>query len=267
VQKMPENKWYESWFDTGYYHLLYEERDEEEANNFIRQLIKRLSPPEDGFICDLACGNGRHSRVIAAAGYDVVGLDLSQNSISLARQAKHDAKIEAESNQDSAANSRLKRGDMEFYVHDMRKPFRVRYFDWVFNLFTSFGYFETDKEHITVLKNISRAIKPNGGLILDFLNAPKTIENLQPQSSYEKEGIQFEIEREFKDGFIQKHIHISEKDRSIRFTEKVRAYTLLDFRNMLDEVGMRIIDTYGSYDLGAYEPEVSDRLILQASLK
>lgn len=263
--KMPENKWYESWFDTGYYHLLYDQRDEEEAKAFIQKLVRHIQPRPHDLICDLACGNGRHARVIAAMGYNVVGLDLSQNSISMAREAAHDTNGSILHGEES--KNAPEKGEMEFYVHDMRKPFRVRYFDWIFNLFTSFGYFETDQEHLTVLKNASRALKPTGGLILDFLNANKTVENLVPRSSYQKEGIHFEVERMVENGFIKKQIHIFENDKSIRFTEKVRAYTLTDFEKMMNQVGLRIEEVFGSYNLDTFDPQQSERLIIKARLQ
>ena len=120
---MIEKDWFESWFDSPYYHLLYSNRDEREADLFIKNLINYINPSTKSKILDLACGKGRHSKVLADLGFDVTGIDLSENSIVSAK------KMENES--------------LHFYTHDMRFPFRANYFDYTFNFFTSFGYFNT----------------------------------------------------------------------------------------------------------------------------
>ena len=122
-----EREWFEQWFDTKYYHILYKDRDHEEARRFIDTLIKYLSPVPNSRILDLACGKGRYSVFLADKGFEVTGIDLSVQSIEYARQFEND--------------------HLSFYTHDMRLPFRINYFDYVFNFFTSFGYFEEDKSH------------------------------------------------------------------------------------------------------------------------
>ena len=242
---MPESEWYASWFDTGYYHLLYQQRDFEEAKNFVHNLMHHLKLEERSQVCDLACGNGRHSEVLASLGYDVTGLDLSSNNIAHAR----------------------KRGipHAEFYEHDMRKLFRSSYFDLVLNLFTSFGYFDSDEEHLDTLKAIFQSLKPQGHFVLDYLNSQKLETSLIPESSYEISGVQFEVSRAMVNGFIQKSIHIFEENKSIRFQEKVRAFSLSDLQKMMEQCGFRVIEVFGDYALAPYEEMNSDRLIIHAT--
>jgi len=118
-----EKEWFESWFDTKYYHILYKNRDYTEAEKFISKLIDFLNPEPDSKFVDIACGRGRHSVYINRLGYSVVGYDLSEESILEAK--KHSKK------------------DLKFYTHDMRQIFRTNYFDFALNLFTSFGYFKS----------------------------------------------------------------------------------------------------------------------------
>ena len=123
---MAEQVWYKEWFDSPYYHKLYFERDEKEAEAFIRKLVEHLKPAKGSRMLDIACGRGRHSRTLSSMGFDVTGIDLSPSSIEFAK------KIET--------------GKLEFFVHDMRLPFRANYYDYAFNFFTSFGYFRTRRE-------------------------------------------------------------------------------------------------------------------------
>ena len=73
--------WFASWFDTTYYHILYKHRDQKEARLFMANLVAFLGLKRHDKILDLACGKGRHSLFLNSLGFDVVGADLSQNSV------------------------------------------------------------------------------------------------------------------------------------------------------------------------------------------
>src|ERR1044072_2243531 len=147
---MSERPWYKDWFSSPFYHKLYFERDEKEAAEFISRLIDHLEPPPGSFMLDVACGRGRHSRILAQKDFYVTGIDLSSDSIAFAK------KFEKE--------------NLEFYQHDMRLPFRINYFDVAFNFFTSFGYFKTRREHDDATRTIANGLKPNGIFVIDYLN-------------------------------------------------------------------------------------------------
>jgi len=122
---MPK-KWFQHWFNSPYYHILYQQRDHAEAEFFIDNLCAYLKPAANARLFDIACGRGRHSIYFNSKGFDVTGIDLSIASIKYAKQYENK--------------------QLHFYVHDMRYLFYVNYFDIALNLFTSFGYFETDQE-------------------------------------------------------------------------------------------------------------------------
>ena len=127
-------QWYASWFDTPYYHILSKDRDYTEAQGFMDNLTNYLNIPEGGKILDLACGKGRHSVYLNSLGYDVTGVDLSEKSINHAKQFENET--------------------LKFNVHDMSKPYPDT-FDAVFNLFTSFGYFEDENCNLETIKAIN----------------------------------------------------------------------------------------------------------------
>src|SRR5215217_3506504 len=132
---MPEKEWYKSWFNSPYYHKLYFERGDGEAQNFIGALMNYFKPAPGSLMLDVACGKGRHSKILAGYGYDVTGFDLSEDSIQYAKQFEQE--------------------HLHFYQHDMRLPFWINYFDYAFNFFTSFGYFATRREHNNAVRTIS----------------------------------------------------------------------------------------------------------------
>lgn len=233
--------WYSSWFDTAYYHILYKDRNYREAQVFMDNLTHYLNLPGKSKVLDLACGKGRHAIYLNQLGFDVVGADLSENSI-------------AEANKN--ANETLR-----FVVHDKRKPFEEK-FDAIFNLFTSFGYFEHREDDINTLIAIKQSLSEYGFAVIDFMNSQNVIENLIPEEIKEVDGITFQIKRFFINGFIIKEIDFEDKGETFHFTEKVRAYSLEDFQNMMNETGIYLLDTYGDYKLKKFHKNTSERLIM-----
>ena len=78
-------EWFEDWFNSKYYHILYKNRDKSEAIFFLRNIINQLKF-KDGKILDVACGKGRHAKYFNKLGFEVIGIDLSQKSIEFAKK-------------------------------------------------------------------------------------------------------------------------------------------------------------------------------------
>ena len=240
-QVKPTEKWYSSWFDTPYYHILYKERNYREAQVFMDNLTHYLNLPEKATVLDLACGKGRHSIYLNQLGFTVLGADLSENSI-------------AEANKN--ANETL-----HFKVHDMREPFEEK-FDAIFNLFTSFGYFENDDDNLTTLKAIKESLSDYGFAVIDFMNVVQVIETLVPEEIKTMEGIDFHIKRYLKDNHIYKEIDFEDQGQKFHFTEKVKALTLKDFEDLMEEAGIYLLDIFGDYKLKKFHKTESERLIM-----
>lgn len=244
---MTKHQWFESWFDTDYYHLLYQHRDALEAAAFIRQIVRFLDPESDAYFCDLACGNGRHSQVIAEMGYQVKGLDLSQNNIQIARTIDHP--------------------QLTFQVHDMRMPFGEDTFDYVLNLFTSFGYFESDMEHQATIENMSAAIKSGGNVVIDYLNVHQVEDALVHSSKTEIGEIDFYIRRLTSATHIFKEIKVEDAGQSRYYEERVRKFDLNDFNEMFSKADLELVEVFGDYHLSPFEASTSSRLIMVATKK
>ena len=239
--------WFKEWFNTTYYHTLYKNRDEDEAMQFIDNLCTHLKIEADSKILDLACGKGRHAMHLAKKGFRTTGVDLAEQSIFKAKE-----------------NSNPK---VQFAVHDMRKVFKKNEFNFVFNLFTSFGYFKNLDENIDVLNGVAKNLKKDGLLVLDFLNAHKVIANLVPSEQKEIDGIQFKIKRNYDGKSIVKDIFVKDQDREFTFQERVSAFNLKDMNRMAESVGLEIIQTFGNYKLNPFKEKSSDRLILVMKLR
>lgn len=233
--------WYASWFDTPFYHVLYKNRDHTEAETFMHNLTNYLNIPEGGKILDLACGKGRHAVYLNSIGYDVTGVDLSENSIDFAKQFENET--------------------LHFDVHDMCKPYK-RKFDAVFNLFTSFGYFEKDKNNLRTIKAIKEDLNEVGFGVIDFMNSGYVIDNLVPEETKTVEGIEFHLKRYVKNGYIFKDIEFIHEGKTYNYQERVRAFNLSDFESLFEKAGVYLLDIFGDYKLRKFDAKESSRLIM-----
>ena len=234
--------WFNNWFDSPYYHLLYKNRDEKEAQVFIDNLIEKLQLKKGSKLIDIACGKGRHATYFNKKGMNVVGVDLSPNSIASAKQNENN--------------------NLQFSVHDMREVYKENHFDIVTNLFTSFGYFENKDDEQKAINAMAENLKSDGVLIIDFMNIKKIIANLISSEKKTIDGITFNIKRSVQNNHIIKDIEIIDGNETRHFQEKVKAITLADFSAFVSNVGLNIIDIFGNYKLDDFDATISDRLIL-----
>jgi SAM-dependent methyltransferase len=240
--------WFESWFDSPYYHLLYGNRDQQEADNFINRLVDFLQPPAHARVLDLACGKGRHSIALHKKNLEVTGIDLSEKNIQAAKKSETEG--------------------LSFFVHDMRFPFMVNYFDYTFNLFTSFGYFSSYRENARVVSSVKSELKKNGIFVIDFLNAAMVKKYVEKTNSgtMEAGGITFHWKKRIENEIVLKDISFEAENKKFTFTENVQLLTLPDFEKMLAPC-FTIEHIFGDYNLGKFDEENSPRLILIARKK
>jgi len=237
-----EADWFEEWFGEDYLHI-YQHRDETEAEHAIELIATNLAGRRIETVLDLACGAGRHSKVLCERWW-TVGLDLS---MSLLRTARHDS------------------GDAPFVRADMRElPFADHSFDLVVNLFTSFGYFDDDREQVRVLAGVRSAMRDGGTLVIDFFNANQVRRELVPYDERVENGITIEQRRSISpdDRFVEKTITLRERGKE--YTERVRLLSPKDLERMLITAGFRVVRLFGDY-AGRDWSDDSPRTILFAS--
>ena len=231
--------WFEQWFGDEYLRL-YPHRDETDAAAAIDLIASHMEGRRVDAVLDLACGSGRHSRLLCDRWW-TVGLDLSSALLKVARRESPDAP----------------------YVRaDMRElPFAAESFDLAVNLFTSFGYFDDDSEHAQVLRRVADVTKEGGIFVLDFLNPDEVRTNLIPRDERIVAGSTVEQFRTIS--VDRKYIEKTIRVRGKEYLERVRLLSPPELEGMLNAAGFDVIARVGDYS-GAPWHELSPRTILFA---
>lgn len=236
------DSWYQKWFDTPYYHILYKDRNYDEARSFIDAIIDFLDINKNATILDLACGKGRHAIYLNNKGFDVVGTDLSQKNIENLKGKEKD--------------------NLKFFQKDMRELVQKEHFDLVLNLFTSFGYFDSDEDNQKVIDNISQNLKPGGLAVIDFMNSMDVITDLPVREMKNIDDIEFDIYKYLENGMVKKRITFHDLGNNYEYEEEVKAYQLSDFKKFIENSELEVIHVFGDYRLQEFTETASDRLII-----
>ena len=239
-----KKEWFETWFDTAYYHALYGDHNEEEAKQLGSVLLDFLRLPPSSRLLDLACGKGRFSKYLASRGYEVVGADLSEESI--------------------LQNISSETEELTFFVHDMRKSLRINYFDAVFNIFTSFGYFDSERDNLKTLQAVWQNLKPNGLFVLDYFNSSYVTKDIISECHKKVGKIDFFISKKVVKGFVEKEIEVRDAGKVFHFKERVQLFSTSDFDNLLGQANLKILYRFGDYQLSPFDEQHSPRQLIIA---
>lgn len=237
---MIQKDWFASWFNTTFYHDLYSKRNDDEAKGFMEYLSFRLKWNHNVTILDACCGAGRHALYLESKGFQVYGMDLSENNILTAQS--------------------LSRHPERWFISDVRSFRLPNQVDFALNLFTSFGYFENDDDHLRMLKTMNVNLKNNGIFVLDFLNLSFVQSNMKELEIIKGKLADYEINRGILQGKIVKRISFVSDDKSYCFEEKVMAYDQDQLRKLLERAGFDILNVWGDYQ-GNPVDEYSPRCI------
>ena len=239
-----KKQWWETLFDEKYLKTYVDTVTPELTKQQIPFLLKLLKPKKGAEILDLACGHGRYSIELAKRGYKVTGIDFSKHFIDV---AKRDAKGQGVK--------------VNFFCDDMRNLSFVNKFDFVINMFTSFGYFDDEGDNELVLRKISRALKPNGKFLIEINNFAGKLARALREGKVDKRagaltivkkdklsnGLMVITKDEFNPATMRWAMTRTWKEKSKikNYKTNVRIFSPAELGNMMKRNGLRVEKIWG----------------------
>jgi SAM-dependent methyltransferase len=227
--------------------VLFDQQRIEAAPAQVDAIISLLQIKENELILDLCCGVGRHSLEFARRGFNVVGVDRTKAYL------------------DKARSQMQKEGlSVEFVLEDMRRFKRPESFNIVISMFTSFGYFEDQRDQIRVLDNIYASLKPRGRVLIDVKGKECLARVFRRRDWYRHElGLVLEEREVEKDWSWIKStwILIRDNEAPVQWNLSHWIYSAVELKSMLSQAGFEELQAFGSLSQEAYD-DTSKRLIV-----
>ena len=246
---LTQHPWYVQFFKRDYLriygHTLQQDRTDLETHFAIHAL--NLQPNDH--VLDLCCGQGRHSIALAKTGLSVTAVDLSEEMLTIAKQNALDEKVAPVNggNAEGKGGPTFRQADMRHLPHDFENRF-----DAVINMFSSFGYLESEHDDQQVLHQIAKSLKPRGKLLIDLLNREWVIINNEEFDWHEHEDGRIILERRQLD--LQNSINhltyteiLPDGTRNEMSDLHMRLYSLTELTKMLTVAGMNLEQVYGGF--------------------
>lgn len=235
-------EWFSEWFNEDY-ALVYPHRDSGEAAQLLALYEANAEGVRGKAVLDACCGLGRMSFALNDADATVSAFDLSSYFISECKKNPAAQKV-------------------DFSVLDIRDMAWQNSFDGIFQIFTSFGYFESDAENLAIFEGIHAALKTGGFYLFDFLNAAHVRANLNPKSADSRGGADILQERKIEENRVVKTITINDSNSTRAYRESVALISPEQIRAKLLALGFDLIGEFGNYNGAAFHAADSARYIV-----
>ena len=240
-----KSEWFKDWFNTQEYLNVYQHRNESDAEVHIKLILKNVHISANANILDMACGAGRHAIILARKNFIVTAVDLSENLLSIAKKTADEENL-----------------SINFVHSDIRRFETTDKFKLVLNLFTSFGYFETDEENYAIIQKAYDLLEYEGHFVLDFFNSQFLKQNLVEFSEENLHGSEIHQYRKIKDNRVTKKIVITKDGNLSTYEESVRMFTKDELVSIITKIGFDIYKTFGDFLGNEFDNLKSPRLIL-----
>jgi len=224
-------EWWQQLFNSPIYFELYEAEDTRKAVQEVGALLRLLDLRPPARILDVPCGYGRHAIELARRGFAVTGVDASDVQITRGREKAASAGVPVD----------LRQLDARHLAFDGE-------FDVAINMFLSFGYFETDEDHLAMLRGIARALRPGGRLLMEFWNREYEIRYFD-RYQVDRTGEVVEVE-EWEFDHLRGRLNWTNTaffpdGRRQSWWHSIRAYTVVEMRQLFERAGLRLEAVYG----------------------
>lgn len=234
------------------YDLFMDNVPYEEWCEYIKSLLKEYKI-EDGLVLDLGCGTGKLTRLLEDAGYDMIGIDYSEEMLEIAREHQ-----EEDSN-------------ILYLLQDMREFELYGTVRAVVSVCDSMNYITEEEDLLQVFRLVNNYLDPKGLFIFDLNTVYKykellgetTISENREEGSFIWDNY-YEEEEQINEYDLT--LFIKEKDNLYRKYEEThfqKAYTLEKVKELLEKAGMEFVAAYDAFTRDAIK-EDSERIYVIA---
>ncbi len=236
-KRAPQTPWYKEeagFFGTGYLQEQEGNISQEITIKQVNFLEKALDLVKGVKIFDCPCGHGRHSIELARRGYNVVGQDINGFFLKEAKKSAKHAKVL-----------------VRWIKKDMREVSFENEFNVALNLFSSFGYLESDDEDQKVLNAATKTLKHSGKFVLDVINRERAVNNYQEKWQRLSSGMMIIVENRFDKVAgrnIEKRVRVWKNGKREEFSRSFRVYAISELVTMFQKAGLILKETYGNYN-------------------
>ena len=250
TSSQPAPGWFRRHFNEDY-RTIYSGRDQAQAEMETELIVKELKIRPGESVLDLCCGFGRHLAAFERRGIRSLGVDLS---LPLLLQVP---------------GLQGTRNLQNVVCADMRAlpfPGGEKGFQVVVNLFTSFGYFETEAENRVAAAEMSRVLRPGGRFLMDLMNAGPAIRTLEPKTERDFGPFRLVEERSYDAPRhrMEKHIELFREGSKEpkRYFESVRIFTRTEILDLLSGAGLQVEKMLGDFTGREYSSNTLRMIVL-----
>ncbi len=219
-----------------FYDLFMDNIPYEEWSNYLISLLKEYNV-NDGIVLDMGCGTGNITEFLARAGYDMIGIDNSEDMLMEAMNKRYDSGL-----------------DILYLCQDMRDFELYGTVAAAVSICDSMNYIIEYNDLVKVFSLVNNYLDPNGLFIFDLNTIHKyetmgdcTIAENRETGSFIWENSYFPDKK-----LNQYDLTIFAKDEDERYTKFEethiqRGYTLDEIKSALTEAGLIFIDSYSAF--------------------
>ena len=227
-------------FLANVYDLLNSDYDYEKYADFLDGAIRSNEVSKSSLVLDLACGTGKITFALRRRGYDMTGIDLSEEMLSLAKDICYDKEI----------------NDILWLCQDMREFELYGTVDACVCCLDSINYLTRLSDVKKCLSLVHNYLIPNGIFIFD-INTPFRFEKIYGDNDYilENDGSLLAWHNEYneKSKLCKFYLSIFEENQDGSYErydeiQKEKCYSMKQIKSALMECGFEIIKVYGDLD-------------------
>ena len=246
--KAKVNNWTKRYYDEAYLRRWPLGQPNETVLKNVGFLLQTLRIGQGDTLLDVGCGQGRYSLAFAKNGLKVTGLDASEALISEANRLAQETGV-----------------SVELIAGDMRGiPFENQ-FDGAI-LVDAFGFFEDDSENREVIRQISKALKPDARLVLVVVNGQRILSNFRAVDKEEKGDLTVEINRELLTPHraMREVLRFRDGESVMMYERYQRLYSVEELSELAGNANLVVRDIYGDLAGSHFDPESSEKIVLVA---